>query len=369
MHRLVHRQIRCTGRLLIIGILTFTGGRPQVACGGGPYFVAARAPVLLPKKPGGIGYSIHIRNLGEPEVNLYADRVNKAFLTWGSVPTTALRFFQERPQLYAAPLSLKDYGLIERGTPKVGNVVFVDPDASLIAELMGEANRTKVLGWGIPVVDAKEIVRFIAVINTCKEVLPAVQHSCLLHEVGHAIGLDHSQITAAFSPGNGRDSDFTPVMYPLSRLPGDPQLDRLRPDDQAWVSHLYPSAAYPKEYGQLKGEIVANKDGNRILVRGANIVAVRKNDPTIRVSCVSDYLNKGDGSFELPLKAGSYTVYVEPIQDRFFGSSRVGIHAETREGFAFQHRVKPQLFPLVPYDIVAGKTTNAGNIQVELQQQ
>jgi hypothetical protein len=322
--------------------------------------VAKGKPLRWDQQKNPIRYTIHTGTSAQKDADLFIALVRDAFRRWSSVKTAELEFSLAATTGGRA-MTLAEYEKIEQ-SGEGGNAVIMDVDGDIIATLAGPGSRKSVHGWGLPVDDGKGFVRFFALINA-HPALAREQRATILHEVGHVFGLDHSQITATAFSASKVDRDYAPVMFPWSFTP---PLHQLRPDDEAWVSTLYPSRNYKKQYGRIQGQMVASKGTRQFPVRGANVVAVGVADEHYRVSCVSDYLGDGTGAFALPVKAGKYRLYVEPIRDAFFGSSGVGIHAQTENGFSFVQRVKPALFGQV-LEVKADKVTDAGQLRVVLK--
>ncbi len=106
------------------------------------------------------------------------------------------------------------------------------------------------------------------------------------HELGHAAGLDHV-------PSLGS------TMYPYGGI-GD---STLSPDDIAGISTIYPSVS--NNFGAISGTITLGASG----AFGAHIVALDSTG-AVHSTAISDT----DGTYTIEgLDAGSYTVYVEPM--------------------------------------------------------
>jgi len=186
------------------------------------------------------------------------------------------------------------------------------------------------------------------------------------HEFGHLSGLDHSQINVDVLNGSpdqcSQDSlAGLPLMFPFlfcqARQPGFPILS---PDDEAWISELYPETGsgpgqtpYVSAYGFIEGTIFFS-DGITH-TQGVNVIARRTDDPAtttqnearrIAFSVVSGYRftglpgqtvttnNPGSsfgsrntlliGAYRIPVTPGTYTVEVESVNPAFAGGSGVG---------------------------------------------
>jgi hypothetical protein len=179
------------------------------------------------------------------------------------------------------------------------------------------------------------------------------------HEFGHFIGLDHSQTLDVMNrPAGFCDLETLtslPIMFPFAYCQARKPLGLpvLAPDDAAWVSKLYPSASFSSTYGTISGFIYFTDGLSQF--QGANVLAQRVDDPgtpedeskRIVVTAVSGQSftsnpgqsltgdNTGGSSFgtrdpgvigfyEIPVPAGTYTVYVDNIRSEFTGGSSVG---------------------------------------------
>ena len=157
----------------------------------------------------------------------------------------------------------------------------------------------------------------------------------MLHEVGHLIGLDHTQAGQQFFFNSGQFG-FVPIMFPFITRGAT----ILRRDDQAWVSWLYPAPDFATQTGTISGSIRRRPGG---AFGGANVVAVPVTAPAPaggltegidQVSAVSDFLLLGDGGYVLPgLPTGDYVVFIEPLNSSFTEGSGVGPFNDRFTGF------------------------------------
>ncbi len=155
------------------------------------------------------------------------------------------------------------------------------------------------------------------------------------HEWGHVIGLDHTQAGKdSFDACNFANPDpcaNIPLMYPFLLVGLDSVNEFPIADDIAWISRLYPSPDFGDKTGTIQGRVLRRAG---LPFQGANVVAVPVDtspqgngalQAAGRVSSVSDFGALLSGGFELPgLAAGSYAVFVEPLQADFTMGSNVG---------------------------------------------
>lgn len=114
----------------------------------------------------------------------------------------------------------------------------------------------------------------------------------LTHELGHAIGLDHSGVVGA-------------TMFAMTAL-GTNRIAGLTTDDVAFARDIYPSANAPQSFGEIRGRVSFSFAPP---VEGAHVVAVDSRQNII-VAAISD----SDGSYRIGrVPAGRYWLYAEPL--------------------------------------------------------
>lgn len=314
-------------------------------------------------------------------------RVQSMLAVWSGVSTANVQFN------YAGPLpatgsfvgghvaSVADYNAVVAAC-KAGQQapIIFDSDGSLFSALGLDA---EVIGFAGPCAfnAAGKITAAQAVLNgqmqdgistsTNLELTAPQFDEAMLHEFGHFLGLDHSQINLSlFTPVNFDNcpSDAhagLPVMFPIffcqARVTAG--LPPLSPDDIAWISKLYPSGSFATSYGTISGYILFS-DGVSGM-QGVNVIARRVDDPAgVAVSVVSGYLFTGNpgqsvtakylacnpasecpggfldnnvggsnygsrdasliGYYEISVPPGTYTLEIEAISQDFDGGSSVG---------------------------------------------
>ena len=175
------------------------------------------------------------------------------------------------------------------------NVVVYDADGSITNAILGAGQNTMVIGFAgavcISTAPSNRLTRGRAVLNgrfidglPLPPDLPSDKYQeVFVHEFGHLIGLDHSQINMEIFKGQN-DTDTLcgiPLMFPvLFRNVGSRTALGCLPlaaDDEAWVSSLYPDASFAATFGRIEGNVVFS-DG-QTPVQGTNLIARLQDDP------------------------------------------------------------------------------------------
>jgi hypothetical protein len=189
----------------------------------------------------------------------------------------------------------------------------------------------------------------------------------ITHEIGHFLGLDHSQINLdillqSIFPCDLDGLAGLPLMFPISLCQArkDVGFPVLSTDDVSWISRLYPKTTFVDNYGTISG-VIYFPDGVSA-AQGVNVIARLVDDPNteedesrrVAVSAVSGYLFTGNpgqsvtaslpqsqenntggsvtgsrdtsliGYYEIAVPPGTYTVEVESIDPDFVAGSSVG---------------------------------------------
>ena len=138
--------------------------------------------------------------------------------------------------------------------------------------------------------------------------------SIALHEIGHFSGLSHSALgeTELVSTGGRRVLSAEAVMFPIAFAAGSISGRRLKADDIAGISDLYPGGDFTSE-GSLSGRVT--KDGQPIF--GAHVVAFN----AATGAMVGSFSLNAQGQFSIGgLSPGPHVVRVEPLDDADVGS-------------------------------------------------
>ena len=232
-------------------------------------------------------------------------------------------------------------GSIQNNDDNLNPIVY-DDDGAIIDAFFGPDQSANTIGFAASFysIDGSFFSEGYAVINGRDIGLTNTEFKLLIaHEIGHFIGLDHSQLNIDTSEDifgspaicSTTSLDNYPVMYPFVCR----NVESLHLDDVSAVSALYPAANIGDTFGILEGRLT-NLSGSAIL--GANVFAVNAiNGDT--VSIVSDYLLQRTGFYKLYLPPGTYTLHVNSVNTLFNGGSSVGPYAFsiTDESFGLPH--------------------------------
>ncbi|MBI4446377.1 MAG: matrixin family metalloprotease [Acidobacteria bacterium] len=309
-------------RLIFLVCLAAAG---RLLLAGGPTFVGSGGLPFMWDPTVGVPYAIDQGPLGSLNNEDAEQLVRDAFEAWKGVETATLTFSEQEP--LSTDLNGQNYRSFMGSQLHPENPIIFDSDGSIIADRLGVEAKDVVLGFaGIRFADT-QTQRFQSgwvVLNGTR-----ANHSAfkvvVVHEVGHLLGLDHTQAGRPFAEdGNLLNNNSVPVMYPVAQVGGSTQPLR---DDQVWFSWLYPEPIFRPSTGTIKGQVFRRTGG---AFQGANVVAVPIDSSLIEqrremVSVVSDFLITNDGSYELPgLTPGDYYVYIEPLDSDFTRGSGVG---------------------------------------------
>lgn len=138
--------------------------------------------------------------------------------------------------------------------------------------------------------------------------------SVALHEVGHMIGLGHSAIgETELTAGRRRVIAKQAVMFPIAFPAGNISDRRLKADDVAGASDIYPQGDFTRDTGSISGRVRLGGRG----IFGAHVTAFSLRSGRI----VGNFTLDDNGTFVIAgLEPGLHVVRVEPLDDGDVGS-------------------------------------------------
>lgn len=205
-------------------------------------------------------------------------QIRQALSVWDSIPTSALR--------------VGFGGVIQGelpGSTPAGEIVFAELPPGVLG-LGGPVTRGRAAD-GSPVIIRSQVLLSTELVDNARSrtSFSELFFSTLVHEIGHALGLQHTLSSSAMSTDVTR---ATTRARPLGA------------DDVAGLSALYPAEDAARS-GALAGTILFT-DGRPVPL--ASIAAVRPDGETITA------LSDPDGRFLMEgLRAGDYLLYAQPL--------------------------------------------------------
>jgi hypothetical protein len=333
--------IRQSALLLLLFLTLFA--TPHLYAGGPLNSINGRA-VVYQNNDFPIPYQTDRGDLGSFGNGLATALVDTSFNLWSSVPTATITF-QNGGQL---PLDITriNYMLyLDNFTDGINPIIF-DSNGAIIDAEFGAGASNGIIGFAGSSYNLATgyYVEGLAVLNGKFSAVFDDQQfqATFFHELGHFVGLDHTQINGSYvQDGNTVNDSYVPTMYPTA-TDDDTPLGEPNPDDEAALTLLYPASNVNTVYGMIRGS-VKREDGQPVL--GANVVAVKVGDEDFsQFSSVSDYYLQNNGEYEMYVTPGEYTVFIEPIDVSFTGGSSVGPYAGDVSQPAFTNPVVKEYY-------------------------
>lgn len=340
--RLPHQSSVARGGVTALLLLAFLAATPSLAAG--PLFVnGAGEPLVWKVRP--VPWSSDRGGLGVLDETTAHQLVEDGFATWAAVPSASIAF----ADVGALPVDVTaadvtDYlGVCGDG---LSPVVF-DTDGTITDALFGAGASNSILGFAGPecgTFSPPEITEASAVLNGKfidgiasggnPEVGLETFLGVMVHEFGHYVNLDHSQINLieAFD-GTTAGNDAIATMFPF--VVSGAELATLARDDEVSLAMLYPADDFRTSTATITGEIRRGDTGAPF--QGAFVIARNVVDPrrdavgyVSGARFVTGSTVPGAsalvGAYELAglTPDASYTIEVEPVSTLFTGGSSVG---------------------------------------------
>ena len=320
---------------LSYGSISIAGGPTTIAGADGQTPVTYQNPAV----------TVNVENgdLGILSNAVAVTLMQQAFDLWGDVSTANVildidqllldfEIDQNNAETYLPTIDQADLNADDNVNP----VVF-DSDGQIIDDYFGNGQSDFIIGFAQSIHDigGSYFLEGFVVINGKNSTTDTAFKQLLAHEIGHFIGLDHTQVNIDNRESFLGTPDFCsstvrsnyPLMYPIRCR----DTATLHADDISAVSALYPATDIDASLGILQGVFV-DETGNAIL--GANIW-VEDMTTGKTYSIISDYLTQDTGFYRLRLPAGNYTLHANSLNTEFVDVSNVGPYASTPNDRSF----------------------------------
>jgi hypothetical protein len=270
--------------------------------------------------------------------------VTANFSVWSGVATASLDFVNAGS--LPVDVTVANWANYIAVCDGLSEIVF-DTDGRIIDDIFGVGASNDILGFAGPACGTyvpAVITEGTAVLNgkwldgvvslTNPEMPLAEFNGVFVHEFGHYLNLDHSQVNLAeaFDGLPGNDAAIA-TMFPFA-VKGA-AATTLHLDDRVSASMLYPAPSFLTGFGALSGRVLRANGATPF--QGAYVVARRLGNPrhdAVGVASGARYFAGGEGGpppeslrglYEIPgLPPGDYLIELEEIHAMFSGSSSVG---------------------------------------------
>jgi len=306
--------------LLLASLLTLTTAT-DVATAGGPLGATGTVPRRYTNST--ITYRTDQGTLGVFTNATAVSIATYAFQQWDNVATASLAFINGGALPRDVNTATDPYISGSTQFSDGVNPIVFDANGSITDAKLGLGANRSVIGFAGSAYIGNTYVEGYAIINgvlTGSGSTSDIQtyQATITHEIGHFLGLGHSQVTM-----HGDYCTMYPVIYKV-------QMRTLQPDDIAAISMLYPSSTFASSVGTITGTVKRPTGQN---LSGVNVIAENTSSGA-SYSTVVDYFSGGKAGFDAPpgatgsftlsgLPPGSYYVRIEPINASFTGGSGI----------------------------------------------
>lgn len=321
----------------------------NVLFAGGP-LVTRNGVAVKYNNANAITYKTDLGSLGSFSNSVATNLSSNSFLVWQNVATAQITF-TNGGQLPVDVTSANYTTYLDKFDDGINPIIF-DTDGSIIEDMLGAGASDGTIGFAgssyfIDGPNAGTYSEGQAVMNGKFANNPFTEaqfKATFVHEFGHFIGLDHSQINVGFVGDNNTANDaYIPTMFPTS-TDDDTPLAELNPDDIAAVSLLYPKATFATTTGKISGTVTRFDNA---VVQGANVVAVSTGADSLtnQISTVTDYYKQNSGAYTIVgLAPGNYYVLIEAVKSKFIKGSSVGPYAVSSTDLSFINPVTTEYY-------------------------
>ena len=346
----VHGLRRLAAAIAFLPLAALAGG-PLSICG--PATQPSTSNVAVKYPTASVTLTLDQGTLG-PLTNGQANSlVSSAVALWTNVSTAniniAISASPLSTDITAANYNVNPPGYYNNFTDGVNPVIY-DTDGTIVDAILGSGASNSVLGfagsasYGYPTCQYAEGQAVMSgKLLTSGAITQAQMSNVITHEIGHLIGMDHTQLDS----GQGLPTSNYPMMYPIAYR----TTNTLHEDDAAAVTSLYPDTTANGTYGTLSGTFTT---AGGAPVPGANLWA---QGAAGTFSAVSDTLAQGTGAFSMRLLPGTYTLHAEAIHSSFTGGSSVGPYADASTDASFQSPLYSGSTPMTPVTLGGGTPT------------